>query len=379
MERIVQSSFDNVSERHISFNNNGFVHAAYRAYSFHHHLRIRPEDVWFSILTQLSFYINANAEDLREYFVAHKDKKQLNVTVGGSINTVDHGMLARLMTDEIQNNVVDKELQQWILPDFTTTLSDDIVSAAVIMMGSMQKYFNYRFSLTCGIPSVTLLGQREDWVKIRGRLDKIDSWGKEAKEFALRLKVVLEYFILSFDEPKSNKVQEFWGKIAHHKNQGSGPTWLSGWITAFCFWTETGGRPKSRGMGSEKVICHLEGARPGLEGYSFTPVNSKDVPKGYVSVPVEVNDNGKVYATEMLAGSIGVVATSSGDVLDTSVARYGPQRFGDAMSNKELGQLTEKTTEAKGLERTGLDTIQPVTGWCMYTLKDETPLGSQSS
>ncbi|KAI1785227.1 hypothetical protein LXA43DRAFT_151204 [Ganoderma leucocontextum] len=34
-------------------------------YRSHHHLRIRPDDVWLAILVQLNFYINAHAEELR--------------------------------------------------------------------------------------------------------------------------------------------------------------------------------------------------------------------------------------------------------------------------------------------------------------------------
>lgn len=34
--------------------NNGFVDTAISAYSNHHHLRIRPDDVWCAILSQLS-------------------------------------------------------------------------------------------------------------------------------------------------------------------------------------------------------------------------------------------------------------------------------------------------------------------------------------
>ena len=69
------------------------------AYNLHHHLRIRPEDVWLSILTQLSFYINAHAEELRGKFVAHEGKKELEVGFDtGSHYTIDYGVFAKKMT-----------------------------------------------------------------------------------------------------------------------------------------------------------------------------------------------------------------------------------------------------------------------------------------
>src|SRR5690242_15897680 len=68
-KQIIQSSVSDVQlqRAHLSPSCNGFMWAAYHAYSEHHHLTIRPEDVWFAILSQLNFYINAHAEEMRAY------------------------------------------------------------------------------------------------------------------------------------------------------------------------------------------------------------------------------------------------------------------------------------------------------------------------
>lgn len=108
---IIQSSFGKFStESQLFPSENGFVKAAIAAYSQHHHLTIRPEDVWFAILSQLSMHINKNAEELREFFVAHQGKKQLKIKVAGTIHSVDFGSIARSMSDLIAENVVDPEL-----------------------------------------------------------------------------------------------------------------------------------------------------------------------------------------------------------------------------------------------------------------------------
>lgn len=96
---------------------------AYHAYSAHHHLCIRPEDVWFAILTQITFYINAHAEGLRSFFVAHEGKKQLE-----AISEIrNFALLAVQMGDIVGNNVVDPSLKDWVLPGFSTTTHTDIV------------------------------------------------------------------------------------------------------------------------------------------------------------------------------------------------------------------------------------------------------------
>jgi hypothetical protein len=58
------------SRLHISTSTNGLVYAAYHAYSSHHNLALRPDDIWLAILCQTGYFINAHAEDLRHLFVS---------------------------------------------------------------------------------------------------------------------------------------------------------------------------------------------------------------------------------------------------------------------------------------------------------------------
>ncbi|KAI4259866.1 MAG: hypothetical protein L6R42_004339 [Xanthoria sp. 1 TBL-2021] len=87
----------------------------------------------------LSFHINAHAEELRSFFVAHEGREELEVLDEGTIKTVDFGPLAVRMTKEMDKHIVDPDLRQWILPDFSTTTHTDTVTAAVLIMGAMQE------------------------------------------------------------------------------------------------------------------------------------------------------------------------------------------------------------------------------------------------
>ena len=60
---------------HIYARDSGLVHALEAAYSNHHHLVLRPDDVWICLLTQFSIYVNKNAEELRDTFVDHEGCK----------------------------------------------------------------------------------------------------------------------------------------------------------------------------------------------------------------------------------------------------------------------------------------------------------------
>jgi hypothetical protein len=220
------------------------------------------------------------------------------------------------------------------------------------MMGSMQKYFSYRMMLMCGIPSVTLLGEKGDWVDIRQRLDKLPQFGKEAESFSRLLVPVLDFFVRTFERCDDPEVVEFWSKIADSENNGSGPTYLSGWITAFCFW-DGDGKPMHSGPAAG---CEINGTQ-------YHKLDMDDIPVGFVSVPVTLDDNGQLIKTRMVAGSVGIAASSSGDKLDTSWTQarwYNPQ-FGEP-------QYTPVKPEVS--DTAGLDSLQPVSGWWMYEVTD---------
>ena len=83
IERIIQSSLteEDLASYPVEPSYNGFSDTVLRAYNQHHHLVLRPDDVWQAIILQFNFYVNAHAEDLRHLFVPHKGKKHLTVIV----------------------------------------------------------------------------------------------------------------------------------------------------------------------------------------------------------------------------------------------------------------------------------------------------------
>lgn len=364
--KLIQSSFQRKTFRtsHISASRNGFVWAVFLAYSHHHNLTIRPEDVWFTILTQLSFFINAHAEDLRSFFVSHEGQKQLEVIENGDIHSVDFGTLALRMTRLIETNVVDEELRTWIMPDFSTTTESDNVVAAILMMGALQKYFSFQISLDCGIPSVTLLGERKDWENLTKKLEKLSQLGDEPARFAQLLRPILNHFVASFDNPNSPDVLDFWSKCAHKHSMGSGPDYLSGWVSAFCFWDEDGQLLFAESiLSSSSPDFQTQNTEWGLDSVLSRRVDTDDVPSGFASVPVIINDNGKVYDAEMLAGLVGIQATSSGVMLDGT---RGHQSSG-AFRYNASGQLEPVVYSiSPPTEKAALDSIQPLSGWWIY-------------
>jgi len=160
---MLQSSFvDQEDNSRIIPRKNGFVDTVVEAYNKHHALVVRPDDVWLAILTQFNFFVNGNADTLRSHFVAHEGKKHLVINAVGNRYMADFGAMARQMTALMQANIADPHLHKWIMPEFSTTTQTDTTVSAIVMMATMKTYFSYEFGLCCGIPRVTLEGERGD-------------------------------------------------------------------------------------------------------------------------------------------------------------------------------------------------------------------------
>lgn len=368
MDRMLQSSFT-TEEKTLYASTNGFVRGAVDAYSNHHHLILRPDDIWLAILTQLSLFINAHSEELRGRLVPHDGKKELIVHCAGTMDNYDWTQFTQKTNDLLAQNVNDPELRNWIMHSFSTTTPTDRVVSAIVMMGALQKYFSFTAQFLCGLPSVTLLGTRADWQALLLALDKIPSFGMEATEWYNLLVPVCRHFVATFDKPNSGAVKSFWNRIVHHERFGSGSTRYSGWITAFCFWDDKGGSLYARGIDHSKVQAQQSSAfakavgawrsRRGmgvncmLDGVAYHYIESTDVPPGYASVPVKIDDNGTIYTARMVAGSVATRMESSG-----IAGPVGPGGRGGRPKPKD------EPFEV------GLDTLRPVSGWWMF-LADE--------
>jgi len=324
---------------------NGFVQAIVKAYNGHHHLVIRPDDVWIAILSQFNLYVNANAEALRNKFVSHEGKETLIVeAVAFSRYHANYAWMAEEMTRELKKKIVDPELQSFIVAKFSTTTPVDTAIGCIMMMSTLKHYFDYQFHLTCGIPSITLLGTKEDYEDILRRIDKLDAFGDEPRAFAALLRPIIREFFEAFNDPSGGAPNpEFWGRICHYMKGSSGPDYISGWATAFCCWNSDGkwqgpnlktfGNPVSEEerLESERYYKDHKMSKRGFRGppalflgdLRYPVVALSKVPSGVCEVDVLVNDNGTEYDCKMVAGHIGF--TVLGERSDT--LQPSPQWF----------------------------------------------------
>ena len=106
---------------------------------------------------------------------------------------------------------------------------------------TLKAYFSYVYcGIECGIPRVTLEGEKSDWENILTRLEKLKEYGLQTIAWYHLLFPVISRFVKTFDEPSSPETVKFWQQIAHYEPGGSGPSYYTGWINAFCVFSEKG-------------------------------------------------------------------------------------------------------------------------------------------
>jgi len=162
-----------------------------------------------------------------------------------------------------------------------------------------------------------LLGEKADWELMLERIEKLKSFGKETTDWYNILQPVLKRFVKSFEEPESAATRDFWQKIAAHSDGGSGPTYLSGWIVAFCFFDSEGKSLYAPGGVRPEGKMILDGGMKGkgtrrfkLDGQWYHRLDSADIPQGFAEVDVLLDDNGVTFETVMVAGLVGINVTS---------------------------------------------------------------------
>ncbi|CAH0048149.1 unnamed protein product [Clonostachys solani] len=310
---VLRSSFENLEASSASIipYSNALVDGIIRAFEQDLHLVLRPDDVWLAILVQFNFYVNANAEDLRHLFVTHKEKELLELDMRPEpLRDIDFQQASEKFIELMKPFLVDESLSEWLLPAFTTTTANDKTVAALTVMSTLKKYFDYTILCGgCGFPSVTLEGEKKDWELLAAKIRNLADYGDEPADWSVYLAKVVEKMIESFDRPDDDNVKDFWMRACHSAGEsGSGSTeTLSGWLTAFCYWGDDGERvhhwPDER---LKTLVPKVNRKRLTLDGIPFPVIWRHGVPKAVTEVPIVVKDYDTcmVHETTVIAGQV---------------------------------------------------------------------------
>ena len=219
---------------------NGF----YTAHTNHCPFRIKPDDIWLLIVQAFSNHVNANSEELRQYFVDFDRKKTLQVIYDlGGIDEVNRKVLENF-SEQINEQMIKylgKEILDTLTPNFSTTTYDSSIVCKISIMGAFKKYFEYKMiCIGCGIPYIILEGTAEDYKKILSKTQSLKKF-----KFEWYIDRIIPH-ISKMIEAKEGKIDVDYFKsmvqkkeVTETKSGGSGMkykeqvNYISGWIFNF--------------------------------------------------------------------------------------------------------------------------------------------------
>jgi len=204
-------------------------------------------------------------------------------------------------------------------------------------------------------------------------LEKLKEYGLQTIAWYHLLRPVVARFVQAFDAPNAQENLDFWQKVCHYEGGGSGPRYISGWITAFCVFDV-----KGAWMGN-KFKENVQHPNPAsLRGSDFfstfieVPVIKPD-PFGFDEPQEPLQLDGARYHRiddqDVPAGSCEVDVL----VVDASKKDEKPQEFKCLMVAGQVGMRIRSSASDNGSVDMGnrrnlkKDTVEPVAGWWMFT------------
>ncbi|KAN0038015.1 hypothetical protein ACTA71_000187 [Dictyostelium dimigraforme] len=273
------------------YGSNSFIYSAWESYNNHHHLVLRPDNIWMAIITQFSFYINNNSEELREKFVDFQGKKTLQVETDYPILEAPFDKVSIEMSNQIQSNIKDPSIRDLIIPNFSTTMESDKVVFSIALMSTMKQYFNYECMSSCGLSEVTLLGEINDWIDLKERAEKLNQFDNkkcEIKRWLTYLLPVLDKFI---ESANGNPNTKWWNQMVDYKSQ-SGGSILTGWLATFCVFNISG----IYNDNLQLWWCNK------TKNQKWPRVNGNSIPNGFLSTPMKLIQGGNQYNSTIYSG-----------------------------------------------------------------------------
>lgn len=303
-----------------------FAQAVFHAFAEHRPLVLSPDAVWMTIAQGFSQHVRHDPEAIRDRLVDHQGKRMISVGYR-KLSSSEHW--AQAITDlAAQVRVEVPELSTWLRNDFSTTTDAERIAGDIVLLDSVQHYFDYAMLFICGIPEVTLLGTVEDWAKIEQRVAGLERYGLG---WWVRL---LEPVCRELRRTAAGDVNlAFWESICMPREVYGGNE-VTGWLIRFFPYLRTSDkdanatRTASRALRRSTVFKRnpglepwgSESARPSRNPSSNpTPtaehlpwlcagIALKELPPGFSSVPVRVEDDGGrlIREVQVLSGFVGI-------------------------------------------------------------------------
>ncbi|MBF0197490.1 MAG: DUF4419 domain-containing protein [Planctomycetes bacterium] len=212
--------------------NHAFIDTLSMCFREHRPLSISPDEIWLLICQGFSRHINLDPEKHRSKLVKHQDKIELKVVRDDFVLGGDNPWheVVTSFSEKIREHTV-TNMYDGISKTFSTSNQTTKIAFEITLMSTMGQYFDYSLSTLCGIPSINVQGEKQDYEEIIAGLRFLEEF--DLKWWTDSLIEIIREFINVF-EGEINL--DFWNGIFKHipagHNSGDVPL-VNGWIVKF--------------------------------------------------------------------------------------------------------------------------------------------------
>ena len=294
-----------------SFKNDNFCNLGHdnffrfmvEAYADHRPIVLSPDIIWNLIAQGFCQHVNNNPEALRDRIVYHeKGKIKLTITTNEELHSPNVkwddllDAFDKQIAESTKNNLADV-----MRGDFSTTDKTARIVSQMTLMSSVKAFFDYSvIYVKCGIPSITLEGTPEDWLKVRNKAIQLRKY--DLDWWLIDLIPILNEF---FQASQGNVHKAFWRNIVKkdrpEKFVGGGCSWgdrpteLDGWFLKLMPYDRKGKRTPNKvsyeydDMPSQ--VINVDFMYKNLETNTTTPM---EMLCGFVGIEVDSTTNAMV-------------------------------------------------------------------------------------
>ncbi|CAL4191762.1 unnamed protein product [Meganyctiphanes norvegica] len=243
----------------------GLMSAVLTCYNNHWALKTGPEDWWTVAIRRIVQAMDEHGEisQVRNFFVSHKGKKKLEVTVG-TLSNINYNWLFSQFSNKIRGNIKIPSYVDIIENDFSSSTDEQIMISHIMLMSSVKNYFLFGIGTACGIPGVEMKGTEEDWMKLIDKINKLETLLAPINKY-LRLNDWFNTTKTVFN----NLLDTYKGK----------PN--VGWWRHILSWNIINGSGRH---------SHWSGWFPEFFGAGELPGHFRDFPSDLVTVPLHISD-----------------------------------------------------------------------------------------
>ena len=275
------------------------VGAIHQAYQDHRPLVLSPDMFWLLVAQGLAVHVNNHPDEFRERFRVGPEQQEIEIRKDDLLKGSPDNAWEDVF-EEFCEQITDRiggDNYAHIVATFSTTGLVERAANAIVLMDTVQSYFEYSLRTRCGIPQVVLEGTAADWERLR---DKTESLGRTytLTWWTDRLLPVLDRVACNAG---GREDAALWESIYKQVDASGGP-YLSGWITDFFPYV---GRDEPNERNRAFREEPIPEAQRIYESHFGSGITTDHLPSSLTKVPFVWKYRGEEFPMELLAGFVG--------------------------------------------------------------------------